>query len=73
MIFKLSDYWAELSEISDKNFTFSGLVVKVCDPRPGETIVDCCAAPGGKALFMAACLKGQGKSTSIQFSNRLYS
>eukprot|EP00250_Pteridium_aquilinum_P014071 c21761_g1_i1 orf=56-1726(+) len=42
-----------------------GLVVKIVDPQPGETIVDCCAAPGGKALFMAACLKNQGKLLAI--------
>lgn len=37
-----------------------GLVVSIVDPQPGETIIDCCAAPGGKTLFMAACLSGQG-------------
>jgi 16S rRNA C967 or C1407 C5-methylase (RsmB/RsmF family) len=39
----------------------AGLVVSVVDPHPGETIVDCCAAPGGKTLFMASRLFGQGK------------
>lgn len=38
----------------------AGLVVKVVDPKPGESIIDCCAAPGGKTLFMASCLNGQG-------------
>lgn len=40
---------------------FAGLVVSVVDPQPGETIVDCCAAPGGKTLFMASRLSGQGR------------
>jgi 16S rRNA (cytosine967-C5)-methyltransferase len=40
---------------------FVGLVVSVVDPQPGETIVDCCAAPGGKTLFMASRLSGEGK------------
>ncbi|WVZ65308.1 hypothetical protein U9M48_014696 [Paspalum notatum var. saurae] len=35
--------------------------MSVVDPQPGETIVDCCAAPGGKTLFMASRLLGQGK------------
>ncbi|CAA2979493.1 probable 28S rRNA (cytosine-C(5))-methyltransferase isoform X1 [Olea europaea subsp. europaea] len=39
----------------------AGLVVSVVDPRPGDTIVDCCAAPGGKTLFMASQLSGQAE------------
>lgn len=38
----------------------AGLVVAVVDPQPGQSIVDCCAAPGGKTLYMASCLSGQG-------------
>jgi 16S rRNA C967 or C1407 C5-methylase (RsmB/RsmF family) len=44
----------------------AGLVVSVVDPHPGETIVDCCAAPGGKTLFMASRLFGQGKKCRFQ-------
>lgn len=29
--------------------------------RPGDTVVDCCAAPGGKSFAAAMALKGQGK------------
>ncbi|KAL0353504.1 UNVERIFIED_CONTAM: putative ribosomal RNA small subunit methyltransferase B [Sesamum angustifolium] len=43
----------------------AGLVVTVVDPKPGEIIIDCCAAPGGKTLFMASCLKGQGTIYAI--------
>ncbi|KAH7280599.1 hypothetical protein KP509_36G005400 [Ceratopteris richardii] len=38
-----------------------GLVVKVIDPQSGDIIIDCCAAPGRKALNMAACLQKEGK------------
>jgi 16S rRNA (cytosine967-C5)-methyltransferase len=38
----------------------AGLIVSVVKPQPGERIMDACAAPGGKTLFMASCLKGQG-------------
>lgn len=31
----------------------AGLVVALLDPQPGETILDACAAPGGKTLFAA--------------------
>jgi 16S rRNA (cytosine967-C5)-methyltransferase len=33
----------------------SAFVVRVLDPKPGERVLDACAAPGGKAVF-AACL-----------------
>jgi 16S rRNA C967 or C1407 C5-methylase (RsmB/RsmF family) len=41
-------------------FSIAGLIVSIVDPQPGETIVDCCAAPGGKTLYMASHLSGQG-------------
>lgn len=41
----------------------AGLIVSVVKPQPGERIMDACAAPGGKTLFMASCLKGQGNIT----------
>lgn len=40
----------------------TGLIVSVVDPQPGERILDCCAAPGGKTLFLASCLDGQGNT-----------
>ncbi|XP_020082921.1 uncharacterized protein LOC109706488 [Ananas comosus] len=46
----------------------AGLVVSVVDPQPGETIIDCCAAPGGKTLFMASRLKGQGMVRAIDIN-----
>lgn len=42
----------------------AGLVVSVVDPQQGESIIDCCAAPGGKTLYMASLLSGQGNSLS---------
>ena len=32
----------------------------ILDPRPGEAILDLCAAPGGKATGIAAALQGRG-------------
>ncbi len=37
----------------------AGLVVSLLDPQPGESILDACAAPGGKALFIAARMMNQ--------------
>lgn len=43
----------------------SGLIVQLLDPKPGETVIDACAAPGGKALYCATRMKGQGTLHAI--------
>ncbi len=35
-------------------------VVSLLDPRPGETVLDLCAAPGGKSTQIAGQLQGEG-------------
>ena len=37
------------------------LAVTALDPQPDETILDLCAAPGGKAGYMAERMKNQGR------------
>ncbi len=37
------------------------LVSHILDPQPGETIIDCCAAPGGKTTHMAELMGDTGK------------
>ena len=39
----------------------AGLVVELLNPKPGETILDACAAPGGKATAIACRMRGTGK------------
>lgn len=36
------------------------LVGKVLDPKPGETILDVCSAPGGKSTHIAQIMKNRG-------------
>ncbi len=43
----------------------SMLVAHLVAPKPGETIVDLCAAPGGKSTHMAELMGDQGKIWSI--------
>lgn len=38
----------------------SAVCVHVLDPRPGETILDMCAAPGGKTLHIATLMGNRG-------------
>lgn len=38
----------------------SMLVAHIANPKEGDTVIDVCAAPGGKALHMAELLKGTG-------------
>lgn len=36
------------------------LCVDLLDPRPGQTVLDCCAAPGGKSCYIGEKMHNQG-------------
>ena len=38
----------------------AGGVVRLLDPRPGEHVLDACAAPGGKTIYAAERMRDQG-------------
>lgn len=40
------------------------LAVTALDPQPGETVLDCCAAPGGKSFAAAVSMKNEGSVIS---------
>jgi 16S rRNA (cytosine967-C5)-methyltransferase len=44
----------------------SMLVARTLDPRPGETVLDMCAAPGTKTTHAAALTSGEGRVTAIE-------
>ena len=37
------------------------LAVRLLDPRPGESVLDLCAAPGGKLSFIAQLMRNEGR------------
>jgi 16S rRNA (cytosine967-C5)-methyltransferase len=46
------------------------LVAHVLAPRPGERVLDLCAAPGGKSTHLAALMEGEGEVLAIERNPR---
>jgi len=42
------------------------LISPLLTPQPGETIMDACAAPGGKATHLAELMQGQGTVAALE-------
>ena len=48
----------------------AALVVHSADPQPGERILDMCAAPGGKALYLSMLMEGTGEVVASDVHKR---
>lgn len=46
-----------------------GLVCHLVDPKPGETVIDLCSAPGSKSTYMAELMKNKGMIISAEVSS----
>ncbi|AKM18476.1 16S rRNA (cytosine(967)-C(5))-methyltransferase RsmB [Geobacillus stearothermophilus] len=53
---------AGLLTIQDES---SMLVARALDPAPGERVLDCCAAPGGKTTHIAERMGGRGEVVAV--------
>lgn len=58
---RLEAFQKGLFHVQDES---SQLAVKILDPRKGESILDMCAAPGGKSFTMAETMENQGRLLS---------
>lgn len=46
-----------------------GLVCRLVDPKPGERIVDLCAAPGSKATYLAELMGNNGEIIAVEVND----
>jgi 16S rRNA (cytosine967-C5)-methyltransferase len=66
---KLPGYTEGLFSIQDEAAAF---VCEIVDAKPGELIVDLCAAPGGKSIYLAECMENRGRVVAVdQSASRL--
>ncbi len=64
---QLSAYKRGWFQVQDESSMLAGYIL---DPQPGETIVDACAAPGGKSTHIAELMQNSGKVWAFDVDER---
>jgi 16S rRNA (cytosine967-C5)-methyltransferase len=64
---KINSFQNGLFYIQDKASSFAA---EIADPKPGNTVLDVCSAPGTKTSYLAQLTKNQGNIYSIDYSKR---
>jgi 16S rRNA (cytosine967-C5)-methyltransferase len=63
-----SQAWREGAFVSQSRAAM--LVARVLAPQPHETVLDLCAAPGGKSTHLAALMQGTGEVVAVERDRR---
>ncbi len=63
----LNSHWYKKGQLYSQNLS-SQLAPMILNPKPGEEILDLCAAPGGKTLQMACMMEDRGRIAAVEKS-----
>ncbi len=63
-----SELWRQGAFIAQSRAAM--LVARLLAPRPGERVLDLCAAPGGKSTHLAALMEGTGAVVAVERDRR---